>query len=114
MKIKKLLAFSILATLMLTSCGVNSTPVKNNKTEIVYDTTTIQASVMNLIQTGEKDSSFTEEFSFDTEDMLSVIESCKNYYSQGAYYIQTSTYMYRFQLSEDGKIESYIKYNLEA
>ena len=45
--------------------------------------------------------------------MITEVKVNQDYFFDGAYYMQTEMCMYRFQLNEQGLIESYIKYGLE-
>ena len=49
------------------------------------------------------------------EDIITDAQINQQYFLGMSLYIQVNdTYMYRFQLNENGLIESYIKYSLEA
>ena len=108
----------LLLSCVLTACGSN-TPVEINnnlKANIIYNKDIVRSDVNLLLTTGEieKTSSFSTDFAFDMSDMTSIADDYRDYVSDGAYYIQTGTYMYRFQFNNEGLIVSYIKYNLEG
>lgn len=69
-------------------------------------------------ETMEYTNYFTSNVVADDYDVNYKYNIIDTYTNQNAVYIKISVdeerYMYRFQLNEDGKIESYIKYELEA
>ena len=69
-------------------------------------------------ETMEYTNYFTSNIVADDYDVNYKYNIIDTYTNQNAVYIKISVdeerYMYRFQLNEDGKIESYIKYELEA
>lgn len=68
-----------------------------------------------FIETGEKTEIFTESIEMFDVDKVSNAEIKQHYEFNGSIYIQVNdTYMYRFQLNKENKIESYIKYSIEA
>ena len=46
--------------------------------------------------------------------MITEVKVNQDYFFDGAYYMQTEMCMYRFQLNEQGLIESYIKYGFST
>lgn len=117
MRTKRLITLIIImTTLCITACGNNTSQstVETFKVNIQYNKESISTSINNVISTGDVDSNFINGFTFNAEDIIEVDNNCRTYYFDGAYYLQSGLYMYRFQLNENGLIESYIKYNLEG
>jgi hypothetical protein len=69
--------------------------------------------IVNMIQTGTVASECDEEFEFNEVDIVSDIEVKQYYYFNNAIYLQINDkYMYRFQLDDNDKVASYIKYSI--
>ena len=58
--------------------------------------------------------SYSDDLKLDWNDTCNSAKNAKTYLSNSAYYLQYGDNMYRFQFNNDGKIESYIKYKVEA
>lgn len=120
MRVKKIIAcILITSTFILTSCSSNnSNNIESNISdyEVRYNVNEIHSNILELIQTGNitNPDLFDNTFEFDSYDMYTDNSKIRVYFTESAYYIQTGLYMYRFQLNEQGLIESYIKYNIEA
>lgn len=109
-----IVATLIVSTICITGCGTTEPVKQTQKINITYNKKSINTSAYKVIATGEKDNNFVENFTFDADDIYTTEDSYRDYYFDGAYYIQIGLNMYRFQLNEQGLIESYIKYNLEG
>ena len=104
----------ITSTTIITACGASEPVRQTQKINIAYDKESINTSAHKVVTEGIVDTNFVEEFTFNADDICIIEDNYKDYYFNGAYYLQTGLYMYRFQLNEQGLIESYIKYNLEG
>lgn len=58
--------------------------------------------------------SYSDDLKLDWNDTCNSAKNAKTYLSNSAYYLQYGDNMYRFQFNNDGKVESYIKYKVEA
>ena len=58
--------------------------------------------------------SYSDDLKLDWNDTCNSAKNAKTYLSNSAYYLQYGDDMYRFQFNNDGKVESYIKYKVEA
>ena len=122
LKTNYIIPLSILV-ITLTLCGCNTThSVKSvDNTEVSRTVTlenkeTYKEELLTLIKTGEIQSICADTFNIDTDDIVENAELKQYYFFNGSIYLQIDDmYMYRFQLdTNSNKIESYIKYKLEA
>ena len=119
MKFQKIKIIALLL-IVITLCGCNERPEPTDYTvqsrTVTIDNKQLYANeLLTLIKTGETQSICIESFIFNELDIVSdaVMKQC--YYFNGSIYMQISdTYMFRFQLDSENKVESYIKYSLEA
>lgn len=121
--IKALLLSSMI---MLTGCGSNSNTSGSDTNGAVVvsiidtNSDTFRQEFEKFIkgETMEYTNYFNSDVIADEQDINYKYNIVDTYINQNAVYIKISVdearYMYRFQLNEDGKIESYIKYELEA
>ena len=110
--------------LTITGCGNTATQVPDQTQEsrqiTIQDTEGYKAAALNVIHGSEPDETiFGETFVMQTDDINPNAEINNSYICNNSLYIQTgssenSAYMYRFQLDNDNKIISYIKYTVEA
>lgn len=112
---------TIIISAMIAGCGKESTYLdheKEMKSSVLENKNQYNDALVELIRTGEiaEDNQFIESYMvFHDEDVVSDAELKQCYHTYSAVYIQVNDdYMYRFQLNSDKKIESYIKYGLEA
>lgn len=95
--------------LFCSSCG--NKKEASEKPIVTYENA-LAESCKKLIQTGEKDSKFSDDFEFSSSDITEINEGINSYVSDDAVFIQTGEVMYRFQRSEDNLIVSYMKLKL--
>ena len=121
----------LLCTLLICTCICN-VACKNNEeviekkeyTVFSIEDTGLDASVKQFVKGTlyEGNEYFNEGIAINTEDRYDRAEIIDKYTSENAVYYKMKITdnnkevycMYRFQMSMDGKIESYIKYVLEA
>jgi hypothetical protein len=107
--------------LMLSGCN-NHHNVKSidfteqSRTVSIENKDLYRSELLTLIQSGEAQGICKDDFEFDSYDIIENAEVKQCYYFNGSIYLQISDeYMYRFQIdTTDNKIESYVKYTLEA
>lgn len=106
---------------MITGCGKEETYLdheKEMKSSVIENKQQYEDALAELIHTGEiaEENQFIESYMvFHDDDIVQDAEIKQCYHTYSAIYIQVNdNYMYRFQLNSDKKIESYIKYGLEA
>jgi hypothetical protein len=69
--------------------------------------------MVNMIETGTPASECIEDFEFNENDITSAVDLKQYYYFNNAIYLQVNDkYMYRFQLDDNDKVASYIKYSI--
>lgn len=121
LKIKHLL-LAVLIITSITGCGTTNTDYKSAEVELTEQSREVNIqnksdytqAILDLITSGNSDSTVVV-CSISSEDIEqnAIIEQI--YWFNGSIYAQVNNkYMYRFQLSSDNLIESYIKYELEA
>lgn len=125
-KIAKTFLILTVATVIVTGCGKqesNETSVGNDSisTNIINtDNEAFRKEFEKFIkgESLEYSNYFLGTITISEEDVNYKYNIIDTYSSQNAVYIKISVdeevYMYRFQMNENGKIESYIKYELEA
>ena len=132
MKIKlkslKILVIAITLSMSLTACNSNdssdNTSKKANYTVFELNDTQLDNSVLTFIkgQLYEGDNYFNAGIAITGDDRYNRVEILDKYTCENAVYYKTHITdgngdfycMYRFQMGTQGKIESYIKYVLEA
>lgn len=99
----------IVSVIFCTGCSFS------RENTINYDKETMVKDISNVLLKGRLDgeSSFENDVDIDTHRLSIIGNESKVYFSRNACYIHESNLMYRFQLNENGKIESYICYRLE-
>lgn len=109
----KILLF-IICGLMLTSCGAKEEServiTETSRTVYVNDKDGLSNQLLEAIR-GE---SSYYAFNIDERDICKDAEISQEYWFNGSLYMQIQNYMYRFQMTPDGQVISYIKYTLEA
>lgn len=116
----KVLWVILFAVIILSGCSSvkDDTPTdftEQSRTVSIENTEQYINDLKKFIETGEKTEIFTENIAMFDVDKVSNAEIKQHYEFNGSIYIQVNdTYMYRFQLNKENKIESYIKYSIEA
>ena len=107
----------MLAMLLLigtTGCGSNDSTVLSNNTDNINKEQLKEDTINFLKGTEASDlESYSDDVKIQWEDICNLAENANTYISYSAYYLQYGEYMYRFQLNNDGKVVSYIKYKVE-
>ena len=108
------LVATMIFVLSLTGCNSNKDSILNtsidvNKEQLEQDT----VAFLKGTKASELES-YDDSLEIQWEDICNLAENANTYTSHSAYYLQYGNYMYRFQLNNDGKVISYIKYKVEA
>ena len=126
---KKTLLKAITTTLLIgvisiSMCGCNGkddTTSEKESTSISIENESLENEIKTFIKgqlTEENKEYFLAVPSLNSNDRLVEFETIDKYSCDNAYYYKVKHedkyYMYRFQMTIDSKIESYIKYELEA
>lgn len=110
---------SVLLTVLLligiTGCSSNEVTILSISTDNI-DKEQIKEDTINFLKGTEATEleSYDDNVKIQWEDVCNLAENANTYISYSAYYLQYGEYMYRFQLNNDGKVVSYIKYKVEA
>lgn len=110
---------SILSAMMLligiTGCSSNDSTILSISTNNIDKEQLREDTIKFLkgIEASELES-YSDNIEIQWEDICNLAENANTYVSYSAYYLQYGEYMYRFQLNNDGKVVSYIKYKVEA
>lgn len=95
------IVYYLISSLYITGC--TSTSVEHTQNSNI-DYSNMQNTIVDTLLESE----------YETEATLQNIDFTKMYYSVGAVYLQSGTYMYRFQLNSNNEIDSYVRYSLEG
>jgi hypothetical protein len=118
MRIKRVILITCITLTALSSaaCGSTKTTTSQSNSGIQYDYVTIEDECMKFISGTDTTElpNFEQDVELDSNDITTSTDSALKYASNSAVYIQIARYMYRFQLNSDGKVQSYIKYSVEA
>lgn len=108
------LAITMILMLGLVGCGTNNDTILSISIDV--DKEQLKQDTIDFLKgtdTSELDS-YDDNLKIQWEDICNLAENANTYASRSAYYLQYGNYMYRFQLNNDGKVVSYIKYKVEA
>lgn len=110
---KRIITLAIMLSLIFTGCGNNNLSDNRDTNNIdISDYSDIEELLINGYTTSDK---FDSDFKFNNMDKLDSISIKEYYIADKVIYLQVNNkYIYRFQLNDNDKIQSYIKYNLEA
>lgn len=123
MSIKKLVIILSISACMLGVSGCTKDTNKNNAAEannnVSFTNENLETDLKSLIREGSnKGSSYIEsDLILDAEDRFKEPEIAEKYICNNSIYLKISaegkTFLYRFQLNSNNKVESYIKYRVE-
>lgn len=123
MKKAEHMAVAIMACIMLTGCGIKEREqIEEDKQYVVLsiDDEQLDDEIGKFISGGLTDGGvyFESEIYIAEEDCCFRYEVIDKYSSENAYYYKIKSednyYLYRFQMNENGKIKSFIKFRLEG
>ena len=105
----------VITALCIMLCGCSNSKA-SNISDINTDTLKEQTEQFLSGNNTSELNMFNEGVVLDTDDACNTKKENWNqcYLSNNAFYVQTDTYMYRFQFDSNNKIASYIKYTLEG
>lgn len=111
--IKTILISALILMIILSGCNVRGT--KENAKKIIDEDDTKKKLELFMEGQSHGQNIFADENlavkSSDKQIGLGVEKTKLFYYCDSAYYYQVGQYMWRFQLNNDNKIISYIRYN---
>lgn len=122
MSIKKLVIILSISVCILGTTGCTKNSNKDNgetNTKIDFANENLETDLKSLIREGSnKGSSYIEsDLILDVEDRFKEHEVAEKYVCNNAIYLKISaegkSFLYRFQLNSNNKVESYIKYRVE-
>lgn len=126
MRSKTLIIAALFSICMLSACGSTGTTASMNETDSRREVSLTDEENMDLyneltyliegVGTASSLDWINNDVYISDSDLIEALgtKNIKYYVAKNAAYIQVDNYMYRFQFDNNNKVESYIKYTLEA